>query len=141
VGLLRDVPPVSRPLINNDNPTSPTRLGDDFEHYLKIQNRRNVRQILCYVRKYASVLETGDATALTTLSSAKRRHVMEALSAYSKHIGAYPRWQQIYKSHSLRWTTDDASLIAMQRFFNPKLNLDSMLLRIKEMMRLMGGDL
>jgi hypothetical protein len=108
-----------------------------FETYLKTQNRRNIRQILCYVRNYAIILETGDASVLTTLSSAKRRHIMEALSAYSKHIGNYPRWQSIYKSYSLKWAPDNASLFAMQRFFNGENNLEAMLSKLKEMMTLL----
>ena len=64
--------------------------GYYFEDYLKAQKKRNVRQIVCYAKRYATtVLETGDASILTTLPSATRLHVMEALAAYSKHKGSY----------------------------------------------------
>jgi hypothetical protein len=35
-----------------------------FESYLKSQNKRNAKQILCYAQRYHSVLVTGDATAI-----------------------------------------------------------------------------
>jgi hypothetical protein len=38
------------------------------------------------------------------LSSAKRRHVMEALTVYSKYLGRYDRWCEIRKRYSLHWT-------------------------------------
>jgi hypothetical protein len=39
-----------------------------FKSYFKAQKKRNVRQIMCYAQKYHTVLETGDATAITSLS-------------------------------------------------------------------------
>jgi hypothetical protein len=39
-----------------------------FKSYLKSQKKRNVRQIMCYAQRYHTVLETGDATAITSLS-------------------------------------------------------------------------
>lgn len=112
--------------------------GYYFEDYLKAQKKRNVRQIVCYAKRYATtVLETRDASILTTLPSATRLHVMEALAAYSKHKGSYQRWQEIRKAYSLKWTSDNASLHAMQRFFNPDLSLNVMIQKIKEMVRLL----
>jgi hypothetical protein len=106
----------------------------DFESYLKAQKKRNVRQIMCYAQKYHTVLETGDATAITSLSSgALRRHAMESLTALSKFNGSYDRWQGIRKCYSLKWTSGDESLQSLQRFFNPDLSLDVILQRIKQM--------
>jgi hypothetical protein len=105
-----------------------------FEQYLKAQKRRNVRQVLCYAQRYHKVLETGDASALASLSSgALRRHAMEALTAYAKYAGSYEEWCQIRKSYSLKWTNGDESLQAMHKFFSDELNFDVMLQRIKEM--------
>jgi hypothetical protein len=116
----------------------------DFEDYLKSQNKTNVRQILCYAHKYASILETGDASALLVLSKSSpviRRHAMESLAAFSKYSGCYQRWQQIRQAYSLKWTNGDESLQSLQRFFNPNLTLDSMLQRIKEMMRVLPATM
>jgi hypothetical protein len=105
-----------------------------FEQYLKAQKKHNTRQIICYIKRYHKVLETGDASALASLSSgALRRHAMEALTAYAKYMGSYEEWCQIRKSYSLRWTNGDESLQAMNKFFSDELNFDVMLQRIKEM--------
>lgn len=129
--------------IISSNP-SPTRLsgsggsGSSFEDYLKAQNKRNTRQALCYFRRYHDVLQTGDATAVASIQSGSvRRHIMEALTSYSKYLGCYDRWCQIRKSYSLHWTNGDESLQSLQRFFDDKLTLDSMLQRIKEMIRVL----
>lgn len=51
-----------------------------FEQYLKAQGKSNVRQILCYAKKYRNVLERGHASALMQANSpAIRRHGLEAL--------------------------------------------------------------
>jgi hypothetical protein len=42
-------------------------LLQDFEDYLKSHNRRNVRQILCYARKYHNVLLSEDASIIARL--------------------------------------------------------------------------
>jgi hypothetical protein len=109
-------------------------LPQHFEEYLKAQKKRNVRQIICYARKYSAVLETGDATALMNLSSgAVRRHAMEALTALSKYLGLYDRWQQIHKRYSLKWTSGDESVKSLERFFNPNLTLDNICALIGQM--------
>ena len=62
---------------------------------------------------------------------------MKSLAALSKYLGVYDRWQQIKQRYSLHWTSGNESLEAMERFFNPALSLDSMLSRIKDMIRLL----
>src|SRR5919107_4421747 len=64
--------------------------NQSFETYLKSQNKRNIRQIVSYAQRYHSILETGDASALTSLQSpAMRRHAMESLISLSKYLGCY----------------------------------------------------
>ena len=71
-------------------------LFQDFERYLRTQNGRNVMQILSYARRYAAILETGDASQLFLSKHATvRRHAMESLTVLSEFIGCYDRWQQI----------------------------------------------
>jgi hypothetical protein len=62
---------------------------------------------------------------------------MEALTAYSKYIGCYEQWQQIRKRYSLRWTNGDESIAAMQRFFDTNQGLDSMVSKVREMIRVL----
>jgi hypothetical protein len=110
----------------------------EFENYLKSQNRKNKRQILCYVRRYGTVLETGDASTIVSLSSGhKRRHVMEAITVYSKYAGCYDKWNALRKQYSLKWTTGNESLQAMERFFNPELSLEKMIDKVKHMIQVL----
>jgi Archaeal phage integrase len=134
---------------NNDNECSrPTRFppalaglgsSSSFKDYLKTQNKRNSRQIICYANRFVSILTNGDASPLMALTSTKRRHTMEALTVYSKYLGCYDRWCEIRKRYSLHWTDGNDSLQALQRFFDTNLTLESMLSRIKEMMRVLDA--
>jgi hypothetical protein len=106
----------------------------------KRRRKENVRQMLCYAQRYGDILKTGDATRLVNIQSdAVRRHAMEALCIYSKYTGRYDRWQEMRKRYSLKWTNGNESLQSLQRFFNADLNMESMLERIKEMVRLLPG--
>ncbi|MDQ3975396.1 MAG: hypothetical protein M3264_02620 [Thermoproteota archaeon] len=106
----------------------------------KRRRKENVRQMLCYAQRYGDILKTGDSTRLVNIQSdAVRRHAMEALCIYSKYTGCYDRWQEMPKRYSLKWTNGNESLQSLQRFFNADLNMESMLERIKEMVRLLPG--
>jgi len=130
---------------NNNNSPRPTRLLPaltaglgGFEDYLKSQNKRNIRQILCYAQRYHKVLQTGDASELVSLSSGPiKRHAMEALKVYAKYSGSYEKWCQIRKRYSLHWTNGDESFQALQRFFNPDLSLDVMLDWVRKAIRVL----
>jgi hypothetical protein len=51
---------------------------------------------------------------------------MKSLTLLARFLGCYDTtWQQLRKRHNLKWTTGDESLVAMQRFFDDKLTLDS----------------
>jgi integrase len=106
-----------------------------------IQSNRNYKQIICYARKYSHILQTGDASVLLTLTGPQRRHAMEALTVLSKQIGRYEQWQSIRKRYSLKWTNGNESLQALQRFFDNNLTLDSMLSKVKEMMRVLPAHM
>jgi len=58
---------------------------------------------------------------------------MTALANLAKYQGRYDSWLQIRQHYSLKWTSGNESLHAMQRFFNPDLNLDVMLQQIRLM--------
>jgi hypothetical protein len=111
----------------------------DFRNYLKAQNKRNIRQILCYAQRFGSILETGDVSPLINLQSSGtvRRHAMESLTALSKYLGCYDQWQDIRKRYSLHWTSGDESIKSLQRFFDQSSSLDRMIETVKEMMRIL----
>src|SRR5215212_5605945 len=46
---------------------------NNFKEYLKSQNKRNVKQLVCYAQRYHTILETGDATILTQVKPSIRR--------------------------------------------------------------------
>ena len=62
---------------------------------------------------------------------------MKSLTLLARFLGCYDTWQQLRKRYSLKWTTGDESLAAMQRFFDPNLTLDSMLQWVKEALRVL----
>jgi intergrase/recombinase len=79
------------------------------------------------------VLESGDASAIASLSPWNKYHAMHALANYAKYTGRYDRFLQIKHSYNLKWTSGNESLQSFERFFNPDLSLDSMLQRVREM--------
>ncbi len=103
-----------------------------FEQYLKAQNKRNFRHIICYTKRYHNVLETQDASLLLQAKPSVRPHAMESLATWSKFIGAYEQWQEIKSRYSLHWANGDESLQAIHRYFKGD-NLEDMLQRIREM--------
>jgi intergrase/recombinase len=66
---------------------------------------------------------------------------MEALTILSKYIGCYDRWQQIRKQYNLKWTNDNESIQALQRFFDNNLTLDSMLSKIRGMIQVLPAHM
>jgi hypothetical protein len=86
-------------LNNNHSSNSSSFL---FEDYLRSQNKRDIKQIMCYAQRYHIILETGDDTILAQATPAVRRHAMESLAAWSRFNGSHDRWKQIRESFSLR---------------------------------------
>jgi hypothetical protein len=105
-----------------------------FEAYLKAQNKRNVRQIICYARKYQTVLQTGDAMPLVNVSAAVRRHVMEGLAAYAKFSSCYNTfWKDICAKYQLRWgNSNDDNLRYFTNYLHGNANLDVMMAWLKD---------
>lgn len=62
---------------------------------------------------------------------------MKSLTALSKYLGCYDRWNEQRKRYNLKWTTGSESIQSLQRFFDPGLSLDIMLQRIREMIRVL----
>jgi hypothetical protein len=105
----------------------------DFEAYLKAQNKRNIRQILCYTKKYRNVLETGDAACMAMVKPSVRRHAMEALSLYSKHIGCCQVWKDIRTKYQLSWgSANEDNLRYFTNYLQGHGNLEVMLDWLKD---------
>jgi hypothetical protein len=114
----------------------------DFHSYLKSQNIRNARQILCYARRYAHVLTSDSALwDVLQLSPNTRRHCMEALTVYAKYIGQYEQWCQMRKRYQLKWTNGNESIAEMQRFFDTNLTLESMLSKVRGMIQVLPAPM
>lgn len=111
---------------------------DSFVGWLQSQGKRHwtVKYTKNYAIKYGHILDTGDASALAALSPCNRQHAMSALAALSKYQGRYDKWLQIRQGYSLKWSAGNESVQALQRFFDSNLTLDSMLDKVREMIRL-----
>jgi hypothetical protein len=106
----------------------------NFEIYLKAQNKRNIKQILCYAQKYVNVLETQDATPPVNLSSAaQRRHTMKALAALSKFAGCYNVWKDICVKYQLKWgNSEEENLKYFTNYLRGHGNFNEMLTWLKD---------
>jgi hypothetical protein len=83
------------------------------------------------------VLDTGDASPLSTLPSCRSKEItITALANLAKFQGRYERFQELKKRYDLKWSTSNSTQY-FERFFNEGLTLDIMLQRIKEMVRLL----
>jgi hypothetical protein len=108
---------------------------DFFYEWLRAQakTKATIKEIVNYSKKYATVLDTGDAFPLLTLSPRNKHHAMSALANLSKFQGRYNEWLQLRQRYNMKWSKTD-SLQSFNRFFNEdELNFDTMLQRIKEM--------
>ena len=106
----------------------------EFERCLKAQKRCNVRQILCYAKKYHTVLQTGDGSTIVNLQSpAVRRHVLESLTIYSKYIGKYNIWKDICTKYQLKWgNSEQDNLRYFINYLHGSGNLDQMIGWLKD---------
>ncbi len=62
---------------------------------------------------------------------------MTALASLSKFYGCYDKWLQIRQRYSLKWSSGNNAIQSLQRFFDSDLTLDSMLSKIREMVRVL----
>ncbi len=113
----------------------PFTVGEGFADWLITQGKRKrtVRDTLFYAKKFAYVLDTGDATPIMTqVKPLSQKHVLSALANLSKYKGQYSRWNEIRRNYNLHWVKAD-SITHFERFFNEQLTLETMLQRIREM--------
>jgi hypothetical protein len=108
------------------------------DYLLKHYNENTTKVRLCYAKRYYHILLNEDASDLLEIESQQKRlNIMKSLTLLARFLGCYDTWQQLRKRYSLKWTTGDESLAAMQRFFDPNLTLDSMLQWVKEAIRVL----
>jgi hypothetical protein len=106
-----------------------------FHDWLQSQGKTHntIKQVVNYAKRYASVLDTGDASPLTTLSARNKYHAMHALANLAKFQDCYDLWLQIRQQYNLKCSSGNESLQSFARFFDDSLNYDVILQRIKEM--------
>ena len=84
------------------------------------------------------MLDTGDASILATkLPGTRSREVaLVALANYAKFTGRYERFKEIKKMYDLKWSTSNSTQF-FERFFDEQTSLDSMISKIREMIRVL----
>jgi Archaeal phage integrase len=114
-----------------------------FRNWLTSQSkaRWTIKQTLNYAIKYGHVLDSGDASSLVMLSDKNRLHAMAALASLSKFRGKYDFWMQIKQRYALKWTSSNNSMQTFQRLFSNDLDFDTLLGKIKEMIRVLPVDM
>jgi intergrase/recombinase len=138
---------------SNPRPTAPQAAqscggcpfsGQQFHDWLVSQGKakRTVKTNVQYAKRFASILDTGDASSLATLPGRRRAKeiALVALANYAKFTGKYERFLEIKKRYALKWNECNSTQF-FERFFNPDLTLDIMLQRIKEMIRLLPENM
>ena len=121
-------------------PSSSAWQSEGFVRWLSSQHKtyNTIRETVIYAKKYGSILDTGDASLLLTLSDRNRHHILCSVANLAKYQGRYDQFLQLKQRYNLKWTSGyNSSLQSLQRFFSSDLTLDVMLQRIKEMMRLL----
>jgi hypothetical protein len=107
-----------------------------FHDWLVSQGKRQrtVKTNLQYAKRFHSVLDTGDASALTALPRTRSKEItIVALANYAKFTGRYEQFRELKKRYGLKWNTNDSTQF-FERFFNEGLSLEGMLQRIQKMM-------
>ncbi len=105
---------------------------------LKTCKPNTVKLRLGYAKRYANC----PPVEISQLPPQTRHNVQKSLTALSKYLGCYDQFRELMKRYNnLKWTTGSESITSLQRFFNPNLTLDSMLRRVKQMMRMLPEDM
>jgi hypothetical protein len=61
----------------------------------------------------------------------------QPLANLAKYQGRYQVFLETRQRYALKWSSGNNSLQSLQRFFNPDLTLETMMQKVKEMMRLL----
>jgi hypothetical protein len=113
----------------------------DFRQWLVLQHKSKwtIKQTVNFAKRYAHVLDTGNASELLTLSSWNRHHALCSLASYSRFTNCYSRFQRIRKESGLKWNELDDSIQAFQKMLGESddegLNYDSMLQAMRKIIQ------
>jgi hypothetical protein len=99
------------------------------------KTKATIMETVNYAKKYYTVLDTGDASPILTLSPRNKHHAMSALANLAKFQGRYDKWLQLRQQYNMKWSKGYNSVQSFERFFDDELNFDVMLQRIKEMVQ------
>ena len=108
---------------------------NDFRNWLVAQGKTKmtVKETVNYTKRFASVLDTGDASPiLNTIKPNVQHHALTALANLAKYTGRYQKFLEIRQRYNLKWSRGDP-MTHFERFFNEELTLDTMLQRIRQM--------
>ncbi|MEM2163826.1 MAG: hypothetical protein QXR62_05325 [Candidatus Bathyarchaeia archaeon] len=64
------------------------------------------RQCMSLIRRYAFILDAGDASILHALKPEKRVKVMKALSVYARITGRAREWRALREAYGLKWSAE-----------------------------------
>jgi intergrase/recombinase len=81
------------------------------------------------------VLDTGDASTLSTKLTGRRRAkeiALVAIANYAKFTGRYDKFQELRRRYNLKWSRTD-SMQALQRFFSEDNSLERMIELVRDM--------
>jgi hypothetical protein len=120
-----------------ESPPQPPHSLIEFRSWLVSQGKSKwtIKETINSTKRFYHVLDTGDASALLSLSPRVKQHAMTSLADWAKYTGRYDKFQQTKQRYNLKWLRVD-STIHLQRFFNEGLTLDVMIQRIRQMIRL-----
>ena len=81
-----------------------------YRKYLENQkiNLKTIDELFRNSVKYHHILYERDGSELVSYSNGKRKHIMKALTAFSKYSGCYETWQSIRKQYQMKWTSTDS---------------------------------
>ncbi len=100
-------------------------------------NTHDARYMAKLANKHHSILATGNASDLLTMTACKKKHTMRALANLAKYNGCYEQWQKIIKTHGIHWRqTDNESF----DFFE-KESITEMIEYVKQTMKILPADM
>jgi len=111
----------------------------DFHDWLVKQGktRKTIKETMAFAKRFSSVLDTGDASAiLDTIKPESWHHVLSALANLSKYTGRYREFNDIRRAYNLKWVKPDSAK-HLENMLNPTMDLDSMIQKVRKMIDLL----
>ncbi|MDW8041177.1 MAG: type II toxin-antitoxin system CcdA family antitoxin, partial [Nitrososphaerota archaeon] len=94
---------------------------DAFEKWLLQSHKpKTAAYLLNYAVRYRDLLFNRNFSPLLTMSDAKRRHILEALSNLSKFLGVYREFRGLVEAYGVKWSGKSYSELVIQRLTREK---------------------